>query len=47
MGHKSIYSTQDYLWLTGELFNETLMKMEDYTSFITDIFDEKVVDQDD
>ena len=47
MGHKSIYSTQDYIWLTGELFNETLMKMEDYTSFITDIFDEKVVDTDD
>ena len=47
MGHKSIYSTQDYLWLTSELFNESLMKMEDYTSFITDIFDEKVVDQDD
>lgn len=47
MGHKTIYSTQDYLWLTGELFNETLMKMEDYTSFITDIFAEKVVDRDD
>src|SRR5665648_607098 len=47
MGHKSIYSTQDYLWLTGELFHETLMKMEDYTSFITDIFDEKEVNLDD
>ncbi len=47
MGHKSIYATQDYLWLTGDLFNETLMKMEDYTSFITDIFEEKMVNPDD
>lgn len=47
MGHKSIYATQDYLWLTGELFNGTLMKMEDYTSFITDIFEEKMVNPDD
>jgi len=46
MGHKSIYSTQDYIWLTGELFSETMMKMENYTAFITDIFDEKVVVRD-
>lgn len=42
MGHQSIYCTQDYLWLTGELFQDILEKMEDYTSFVSDIFDEKV-----
>jgi len=30
-----------YLWLTGELFHDILDKMEDYTSFISDIFNEK------
>lgn len=46
MGHQSIYCTQDYLWLTGELFQDILEKMEDYTSFISSIFDEKVDDLD-
>jgi integrase len=41
MGHQSIYCTQDYLWLTGELFQDTLDKMEDYTTFVSDIFEEK------
>jgi integrase/recombinase XerD len=41
MGHQSIYCTQDYLWLTSELFQDILDKMEDYTSFISTIFDEK------
>lgn len=41
MGHQSIYGTQEYLWLTGELFQNILEKMEDYTSFISEIFDEK------
>jgi integrase len=42
MGHKSIYETQEYLWLTKDLYSETLRKMESYTSFITDIYNEKV-----
>jgi len=41
MGHQSIYGTQEYLWLTGELFQGILDKMESYTSFISDIFEEK------
>lgn len=41
MGHQSIYCTQEYLWLTSELFQDILDKMEDYTSFISDIFTEK------
>ena len=41
MGHQSIYCTQDYLWLTGELFQDVLDKMERYTSFVSDIFEEK------
>ena len=46
MGHQSIYCTQEYLWLTGELFQDILEKMEDYTSFVSSIFDEKVCDLD-
>jgi integrase len=46
MGHQSIYCTQDYLWLTAELFQNTLEKMEDYTSFVSSIFDEKVAELD-
>ena len=38
MGHRSIYETQDYLWLTKELFEDTLIKMEEHTSFVTDIY---------
>lgn len=30
MGHKSIYYTQDYLWMTAELYQGTLLKMEGY-----------------
>lgn len=41
MGHQSIYCTQEYLWLTSELFQDILDKMEDSTSFISDIFNEK------
>lgn len=47
MGHQSIYYTQEYLWLTGELFHDILDKMEDYTSFISDIFNEKAGELDD
>ena len=47
MGHQSLYCTQEYLWLTGDLFQDVLDKMEVYTSFISDIFDEKVGEWDD
>ncbi len=46
MGHQSIYCTQEYLWLTSELFQDILEKMEDYTSFVSSIFDEKMGDLD-
>ncbi len=42
MGHQSIYGTQEYLWLTGELFQDILEKMENYTSFVSSIFGTKV-----
>ena len=41
MGHQSLRETQEYLWLDKDLFNTTLARMDDYTSFISDIFDEK------
>lgn len=44
MGHQSLKETQDYLWLSSDLFETTLAKMEDYTSFISEIFDIKVGD---
>jgi len=47
MGHQSIYCTQEYLWLTGELFQDILDKMEDYTAFVSDIFAEKAGEWDD
>jgi integrase len=47
MGHQSIYCTQEYLWLTGELFQDILDKMEDYTAFVSDIFEEKAGGWDD
>ncbi|MDD4187357.1 MAG: tyrosine-type recombinase/integrase [Bacilli bacterium] len=40
LGHKSIYETQKYVWLTKELFKDTLLKNEEYTSFITSVFNE-------
>ena len=44
MGHQSLRETQDYLWLCKDLFESTLAKMEDYTSFISEIFDDKAGD---
>ena len=41
MGHQSLSETQDYLWLCKDLFESTLARMEDYTSFISEIFDDK------
>lgn len=46
MGHQSLRETQDYLWLDKELFNSTLARMDDYTSFIEDIFEEKAGEYD-
>ena len=43
MGHKSLLETQDYIWLTADLFKETLDKMQEYTNFITDIYQKSVV----
>ncbi|MDA3832261.1 MAG: tyrosine-type recombinase/integrase [Spirochaetales bacterium] len=42
MGHKSLRETQSYLWLTKELYSSTLAKMENYTSFISEIYEQKV-----
>lgn len=44
MGHQSLQETQDYLWLSNDLFKPTLAKMESYTSFISEIFDIKAGD---
>lgn len=46
MGHQSLRETQDYLWLSKELFSSTLARMDDYTSFISDIFDKKAGEND-
>lgn len=46
LGHKSIRETQKYIWLTPSLFEETRKKMEQYSSFIMDIFDGEKFDED-
>lgn len=46
MGHKSLLETQDYLWLAGESFEGTCRKMEEYSSFVTAIFDRKAGEMD-
>lgn len=40
MGHSSICETQDYIWITAELFADTLEKMEAYTKCIENIYKE-------
>lgn len=47
MGHKSLLETQDYLWLTGESFEGICARMDEYTAFVTDIFDGKAGEMDD
>ena len=47
MGHKSLLETQDYLWLTGESFEGICRRMDEYTSFVTAIFDGKAGEMDD
>lgn len=39
LGHKSFNETQKYIWLTPELFDDSLNKMCEYSSAIKDIFD--------
>lgn len=39
LGHKSLNETQKYIWMSPELFNETKIKMNEYTSFIKTIYD--------
>jgi hypothetical protein len=46
MGHHSLLETQDYLWLSKDLYSSTLVRMENYTSFISEIFDEKAGEDD-
>lgn len=41
LGHKSFNETQKYIWLTPELFKDVLKKMENYSMFIKNIFDEE------
>jgi integrase len=38
LGHKSLRETQDYIWLTAELYEDTRVQLENYTSFVSDIF---------
>lgn len=46
LGHKSIRETQKYIWLTPSLFKDTKLKMEQYSSFIMDIFEGEKYDED-
>jgi integrase len=43
LGHRSIYETQDYLWLTEELAEDMLCKTSGDTAFLSDQFRRKVV----
>lgn len=43
MGHRSIYETQDYLWLTQELAEDMLNKTSDSTTFLVNEYKKKVV----
>lgn len=47
MGHQSLRETQEYLWLDKDLYSTTLTRMDDYTSFISEIFEEKAGEYDD
>ncbi|MBR0419207.1 MAG: tyrosine-type recombinase/integrase [Erysipelotrichaceae bacterium] len=40
LGHKSLRETQKYIWLTEELFEDTNSKLEEYTYFISDLYEE-------
>ncbi len=45
LGHKSLRETQQYVWLTAELFEETRQKLEAYTNFINEIYEEAITDE--
>lgn len=42
MGHKSLRETQKYIWLTSDLFKDTLNKLEDYTYFISTLYEDSL-----
>ena len=44
LGHKSLKETQKYLWLTPSLFEDVKKQMNDYTSFIKEIYDKEKYD---
>jgi len=46
LGHRSIYETQDYLWMTEELADDMLHKTSGDTAFLSEEFRRKVVDAD-
>lgn len=43
MGHRSIYETQDYLWMTDELAEDMLKKTSDSAAFLAAEYQMKVV----
>ena len=45
MGHKSLRETQKYIWLTNDLFKDTKDKLESYTSFISDMYKESLINE--
>lgn len=45
MGHKSLRETQKYIWLTNDLFKDTNDKLESYTSFISDMYKESLINE--
>ena len=46
LGHKTIRETQKYIWMTPSLFEEVKKNMQDYSSFIMDIFGGEKFDED-
>ena len=43
LGHRSIYETQDYLWMTEELVEDMLCKTSGDTAFLSEEFQRKAV----
>lgn len=40
--NKSLRETQKYIWLTTDLFKDTLNKLEDYTKFISAMYEDSL-----
>ena len=40
LGHKSLRETQKYIWLTADLFKDTNDKLEEYTRFISELYED-------